>query len=968
MTTQAAETVIGRAAEVELLTGLVRELADGRGGSVMIEGEPGIGKTTLMTWLAREAQQSGCRVLLASASEQGRRFPLHALLDGVGQAVLTDGAATPPGADAAAGAGSIPEMSELLRRPASAPDDGPGLSGEVFDNPTLVLVERMIDGITRLLDEGPLVLLLDDLHWADEATLLLWQRLGRATVRFPLLITAASRRESGYPELDALRRGLIDRGTRLLHLAPLPPEHVADLAASVLGAAPAPNLRDRLVPAGGNPLYVTELLDALRRGGDIEMATDGARLAERTTAAAEALPPLQAIVERFAFLTPATFDAMRTAAVLGAEFSAAELSVVSGHGPLELLAMLDEAVATGVVADRGERMRFRHALLHQALYNAIPEDERTTMHRAAAEALSRSRAAVERVAQQLLQVGTVGDDWTVAWLVERSHALTGRGPDVAVELFQRAIDHVPADDARRAQLEERLANAAFQLRNAECQVILRRLMEEAADPEVRASVTADLVHGLLWAGAWDDIVVLLDKADSSVPVEKWTGIFRAFRAQVAYARGDYDQAEPLAQDVIEWALRHGDDVTEAFGRHTLFCVQMRMRRTPDALAESARCVEVALRVPATHEGARINRDVLVTTYIFQGVMLGMLDRLGDALAALNEAERVSVEHGTHAQLSGVNMSRAVVHYWTGDWDAALSDLDAIADFPGIEWMPVLRYGLAALIHGLRDQGEEATAAAEQLKGRPDPSGAQRAHSSYRLMAGALLAEREGRPFEALALLLPTLDEEYARDLDQRYQWLADVVRLALSVGQQDTAQNAVAICEAEAARIPQPGRIAAAKRCRGLLEQDVALLLEAADYYEGAHRTFQAGQALEDAAAVAGALGDAAAARSHLARALDHYREVGALWTVTRVEARLKSLGVRLRQRGGRPSSGWEALTPAEAKVAKLVAEGFSNPRIAAELFLSPRTVQTHVSHILGKLGVGSRAEVARATAERATE
>jgi len=143
-------------------------------------------------------------------------------------------------------------------------------------------------------------------------------------------------------------------------------------------------------------------------------------------------------------------------------------------------------------------------------------------------------------------------------------------------------------------------------------------------------------------------------------------------------------------------------------------------------------------------------------------------------------------------------------------------------------------------------------------------------------------------------------------------------------------------------------------------------VLAAAAYWDTAGEPLQRAAALEDAAALAAAAGDRARARTALASARKLYGELGARWAVRRAESRLRALGVGGARSGdqARPVSGWAALTPTEAKVGELVAAGLSNPDIASRLFLSRNTVQTHVSHILAKLGARSRAEIARAALE----
>jgi DNA-binding NarL/FixJ family response regulator len=155
---------------------------------------------------------------------------------------------------------------------------------------------------------------------------------------------------------------------------------------------------------------------------------------------------------------------------------------------------------------------------------------------------------------------------------------------------------------------------------------------------------------------------------------------------------------------------------------------------------------------------------------------------------------------------------------------------------------------------------------------------------------------------------------------------------------------------------------AASEHCRGLAVADPALLVAAADRYHQAGLPLFRGQALENAAMHSARRGDTAAAHAAHMAAIEVYTQLGAAWDILRADSRLRTLGIRRGSRGPRrrAASGWVALTPIELKVAELVAEGRSNPDIAAELLLSRRTVQSHVSHILAKLGGRSRLDIAR--------
>jgi DNA-binding CsgD family transcriptional regulator len=173
---------------------------------------------------------------------------------------------------------------------------------------------------------------------------------------------------------------------------------------------------------------------------------------------------------------------------------------------------------------------------------------------------------------------------------------------------------------------------------------------------------------------------------------------------------------------------------------------------------------------------------------------------------------------------------------------------------------------------------------------------------------------------------------------------------------------AVVAAGEDAVALGVPVASAAAQVCRGMAEADPGLLLGAAEYYGSAGRPLERAGALEEAAVLLAGRGEVEGAREAFAGAVAGYLGLGAVFDLRRADARLRVLGVRRAHRGRRaaPAHGWEALTGTERVIAGLVAQGRSNPDIAAELVLSRSTVQTHVSHILAKLGARSRAEIAR--------
>ncbi len=197
--------------------------------------------------------------------------------------------------------------------------------------------------------------------------------------------------------------------------------------------------------------------------------------------------------------------------------------------------------------------------------------------------------------------------------------------------------------------------------------------------------------------------------------------------------------------------------------------------------------------------------------------------------------------------------------------------------------------------------------------------------------------------------------------------LVDAVRLAVHNGEMAVAREGTARVEALAAGSDIPHRLAAALFCRGLIEGDAGLLLGAAERYQEAGRPLSRATALEAAAVGFVRDADPVSAQAAFTRALDAYAALNASWDIARLQAQFRGFGIRrgpqIRHRQAR--QGWDSLTPTEAKIAALVVEGMSNPKIAAQLFLSPRTVATHVSHILTKLEVHSRIDIAREAARR---
>ena len=302
-------------------------------------------------------------------------------------------------------------------------------------------------------------------------------------------------------------------------------------------------------------------------------------------------------------------------------------------------------------------------------------------------------------------------------------------------------------------------------------------------------------------------------------------------------------------------------------------------------------------------------------------------------------------------------------FHTGRWDDALTEVGVVQEVTKDPGVACCDHGVAAVIcfhrgetDAARDHLAAAAPHAERIGNRVVGTLA---------LARSEAFEQEGALTEALGVLTGFAD--HAEELDEVEDLLADGVRLATKVGDTAAAQALADRAVALAHDSEIPHRQATALCCRGLVDHDAGRLLRAAERYHDARRPLLGAKALEAAAGAFVDHGDRDPARAAFTRAVDLYSSLGATRDVARLQARFRAHGIRRapRVKHRRARRGWESLTPAEAKIAALVAEGMTNPQIAARLFLSHRTVATHVSHILGKLDVRSRIDIAREVTDR---
>ncbi|WP_370948047.1 BTAD domain-containing putative transcriptional regulator [Amycolatopsis sp. cg5] len=919
---------LGRDREVGLLRGFVTEVLAGRGRPVWIEGEPGIGKSELLAAGLASAGQRGCQLAWTAADELQQRFPLNVIMECLD---VRHGSADPAKA-------------KLARELHAEPAHG---------DPILAAVDRLLALVDETCAAGPLVLVIDDLHWADEASVLLWQRLAAATRQLPLLLVAACRTGHGRHDLTQLRRGVEARAGEVLPIESLSQTEIREVFEGILGARLSASLRPLVLRASGNPLYAREIAhDLLRRDavrivdGVAEVALDVTENAPRSL--------LAAVSRTLECLDPATTQVLRSASLLGAEFEVEDVAAIAGKSPLELVAALEEATGAGVVESAGEKLAFHHPFQRQALYDGIAKPLRAALHRRAAEALADHGAPVKRVAEQLAAEPVQVDAWVVRWLVANHVAVSNRAPHIALELLRRALDSAVPSAAERGTLTAAMVRVLFRLgQDPEAEAVHAvRVVQDPADRVEMRHVLAALQYR---RGDTPSALATMAEAmnDPALP-ESWRTRNQTLLAN--FRRGDLadlDQTERTALRLHAEATAAGERYPAAHALQTLWLVHS-IRREHDRALES---VNAALDTTGDSAELAALRLDLLDNRLFT---LQNLDRLGDAESTLHAGYDLAARHGLPV---GPQVSAAVHYFWIGHWDEALAELDTVTeDGPAITFNGVreagaaalLLHGVAALIAGHRDQRAAVRAHLEAAEAHSPSNPSERESCDFYLAAMAMAAEQRQRPEEALRLFSPVLRPDFARMM-LRHQWLPDVVRIALAAGNHYIAHEALSVCAEEAKQETVPARAAAAAaRCRALIDGDPEGALAAADHYREVGRPIELAAALEDAAELLARAGHAEHATRSLTEAAEVLGTVSAGWSIRRAEARLRPYGVHSQAHS--PSTG--SLSPLEIRIAQLVAAKLSNPEIAAELSLPRRTVQSLVSRVLTKLHADSRTMV----------
>ncbi len=927
---------------------LVRDLANGQGSAALVIGEPGVGKSSLIGAAASEAVGRGCSVFWGAGDELSEAFPLVPFLDALDVRTGTDERRA--------------SVARLLREVSALPGT----------DPVYAASEQLLGLIDDLCAEAPVLLCIDDMHWVDTASIGLWHQLARSVAQLPLLLVAATRPVPVRAELEALRRYLRTNRMPVLELGSLQGSAVTAMVSELAGGEVGPRLTAMVEQAGGNPLYVAELIGALARANRLQTQADG-----RVEVIGATMPAsvAEAIDDRLTGLGPETHDVLQTASLLGVEFNLPELASATDLPMARLSSALHDAVRAGVLAEGGHAMMFRHPMIRRALYEKMAPSIRRAWHNDLARTLAAQDSPPAKVIRHLLAAtgetesaepgandpgSQVVEGWVIDWLLEHAAVAVNQAPDAARPLLATIFRSVSTSDPRRMRIATWLAQTFYRSgRPGEAARVCEEVLHStgAADDDTAAEFLVAYTSALgdLYRGE-DAVLSLLERErDRPERGEKGRQRIRLQIGRQLYRMRRLDRAWRITSEVLQAARASGDrpSAAQAAGQQAWYGLEM--IGDPH---EALRLFDEAIQLVA---GDPAHADIWLRCRTNRLGALIELQRLSDCVQELQDIQKVCERYGNVRLLAQSHYFATQIYFRLGRWDEALVSAEFATDAKSYFVNPD-SIAMAATIHAHRDDGDALDRCLTKMRAAMDvvaASGWGASEWGRAVVVESVALSRSGRPREAMEAVLaakPNSDAVAGHDVS------LEAVRLAAALDDHELAGRLAAQAEGFWAGKGPSAELDIAY-CRAMVARDPEQLEAITERYRQVNERWRLTQAQESLAEAWIHHAKPDKARTIIHQALDSYETLGATWDINRIRARFRSLGIRMRNPAAapkRPDRGWDSLSPTEARIAALVAQGLSNPQIGEQLFLSRRTIQTHVSHILSKLDVRSRVEITR--------
>jgi len=878
-----AEGLVGREDELGLAAAAVRQLSEGRASALAIEGEAGIGKTLLVQAIVDDARSRDVAVFCGQAHPFEHTRPF-----GVVAAALDLSRRSMDPRRAAIGA-------LLAGQGAGAPRAAGGILYRV--------VEEIVDLVETSCAERPVLLVAEDIQWADSASLMAISSLVRQLPLAALLVVVTARPSPLSAEVLRLLDDLAAAGARTLRLQPLKSGDVAVLACHVLGAPPGPALTAMLAKAGGNPLWAVAMLRSLADEGTLRRAGDSVE----TTASELPVSLSDLVVRRLRDLPTATLELLRVTAVLGDAVSLRDVAAVTRRPPAEVAGQLSDAFDAQLLDEADDRVVFRHQLVHDAIYEHMPPSARRLLHREAAVALMAAGADRLDVADHLMLGAERGDEQAVAWLRDAAREASAQAPLVTLELIRRAEQLLPDGhrdaDVVSAEVVQALLRAGKVAEASDrAEAVLARRHAAEVDTPLRLALLAALA---LQNRAAELITVA--QASLADPARLQPSGHVLMLAQQSWAlvyTGDPGAGESAADRALVIADQAGDAAMMVWALTALLVAVGRQGRYGEALAHARRAAALAAD---SHD----MRSLPLQPKFFLGLALFDCDLVGEARAAYREA--LDDEFGSGWWLSETLMADAQAAFVIGEWEDAVPGLitgGQAAQEKGnqnlVSQSLAYRVIIATAAGDYRAASELAAGIAGSLEGDELSYNA-----GILTFAVAGLKAAQGDRQGAYDLLLRCWRFDAERECRFYHRALApDLVRLALELGHRGVAAEVASTVAAGVALAPEvPTVRSLALRCQGLVDGEVEPMMEAVVFARRAPLLVEHAGACEDAAGLLAQRGRRDEAVALLAETLERYERAGADAWAGRVRAQLRALGVRPGPRGprGRPATAGRA-------------------------------------------------------------
>jgi DNA-binding CsgD family transcriptional regulator len=945
--------LLERDRDMERIGGCLWRAGQGRGGALVVEGPAGIGKTVLLAAGREVAEGQGFRVLRARGAELEREFAFGVVRQLVEPVVA---------------AASEQERASLLNGPPGVATrllglaglgGGVGVAAPGAPGPSFAVLHGLYWLCANLAAERPLALVVDDVHWADGASLRFLAFLLPRLEELRAAVLLGARLAEGGGTRELLAALTTDPATEVVTVGPLSTSGVATLVAAGLGVEPEPGFAVACAEAtGGTPFLVRTLVEALREE----------RIAPVDAAAAAVHNVATASLDRWAMLRLARLgaDAARLARAV-AVLERAELDQAAGLAELELL---DAARAADLLVRAGVLVEvplcFAHPLLRGAVYRDMTVAERVEAHGRAARLLAEAHASPARVAEHLLATAPAGDDWTVEHLRAAAREAASRGaPESAVAYLRRAVAEPPSPEAGAGLFLE-LGLVEFSAGQPGWHDQLEAAVESAGDDTTRIAAALLFANALRWHDRAVEAIELCDRVAVRLDGRDTEGRLVLDAMAVACGVLDAAAAPSMADRAAALLVRAGE---RSVPRQCLLAAAY-----VAALANQPAHQVADLAHQAIAAGPRPLAEPVEPPWLpadafrHPSAVLPLLwaERYDEAQALADAAVAEAQASANGVILPAVLSHRAWLALRRGDLVGAEVDARALLNAPSAP--PLFRNrATGVLVDVLVERGD-----LDGAEGALAPLAVLLARSA---LTATVLCYTRGRLRFAQSRFADALSDFLAAGeiavgglaMSPSYlPWRSDAALAALALGEPDTAQR-LSGEELELARaFGAPRTLGVALRAAGLVagrQRGEELLREAIEVLAGPDTRLEQARALADLGALLRRANRRVEARPLLRQAVDAAHHLGATVLGERADAELRATGAKPRRV---LLSGLEALTPSERRIAELAANGLSNREIAQTLFVTARTVEGHLTNVFNKLDVKTRSGLPAALATSA--